>query len=164
MAYTVKCERSLTVCRAYQLLLMIYIGLLTNNDTTIWNNKKEKRVLIGTRIARSISTSKKENYICTDSCAVWPRKRNDNWNQHIGLYYWNENDLTRTWWKGTSGCFLLMKISPSRGELQHSWQGITSHSDSIQNMENLFRRSTTHGTCEDRSQESDLLHNNQRVD
>ena len=159
-----KHERSLTVCRAYQLLLMIYIGLLTNNDTTIWNNKKEKRVLMKTRIARSISTSKKKNYICTDSCAVQPRKRNNNWNQHIGLYYWNENDLTRTWWKGTSGCFPLTKTSSSGSELWHSWQRIASHSGSIQDMESLFRRSMTHSTCEDGSQESDLLHNNQRID
>ena len=57
-----------------------------------------------------------------------------------------------------------MKAGTSRIELRYPQQRIASHSDSIQDMESLFGRSKTHHPCENRSQEPDILHNNQRVD
>ena len=58
----------------------------------------------------------------------------------------------------------LQETSSGGIELQHPQQRTASHSDSIQDMENIPERSTTHSTCENRPQESNLLYNNQRVD
>ena len=164
LACTEEHQRSPTVYRIGELLPTISERLFTIHDAIVQNAEKRTRVPMGTRATTSISASQGKNCICTSSCAVWPRKGNYDWNRCIRLRHWHENDSARIWWKTTSHRIPFTKVSSSGIELRHPWQRIASYSGSIQDLESLPGRCTTHSTCENRPQEPDLLHNNQRVD